>query len=120
MEKKEITPQPTKQCKESKNELCRVEVYCDEIDYGNQYYEVEVWSESGEITLRKFNMNEDGTRTLMSYETVNKVVEESDVVYGRSDSKSKLKYNKVTKKGIYTLSIGGSDYKLDLNCQSYP
>lgn len=110
---------PPRTCKESNDTTCKVEVYCAEDYPGKKYMEVEVWKESWGTTLRKYSLNDNGSRTLSSMNTVTSSNTGSMWIYSDARGSSTLRFDTSNGKGVFTLQVGGSNFPTDVTCQSY-
>lgn len=106
-----------RKCQESSDLNCKVEMYCTEPGY--KYTEVEVWKESWGTTLRKFNVNSSGSRTMSNLDTVSAVASGNQMTYRATNNSNSLSVNLVTGVSLYTIYAAGQSFPIDLTCQSY-
>jgi hypothetical protein len=106
-------------CKESSDSNCHVAIYCKEKDPLKSFIEVEVWEESWGTTLREFRNQGNGTRNLMTMNSVtfsNNGTESTYISKSVSD-KTFLKYNNQNLLGLYSQAIQGTQVNTDVTCE---
>lgn len=96
---------------------CQIKQYCREKNASSSFNEVEVWSQTWGLELRNFMNHGDGTRSLMMVTTARDTSDSSVYRYeSTSATIANLALAKLTKQGVFSQVVVGTQVKLDLIC----
>ncbi len=104
----------------SASDQCTVKLYCREKNPLNSFYEFEIWKRGNQYGLSHFYNHGDGTRGLLSSNSVNESLINNEIKYTSSSLKVSLNMNLTTGDGIFTDSMFAPTLTYSAECAIKP